>query len=119
MTQKISLLALSIVATAALAAERFVNANGAYPTARQGAIGVTTTTAAVGALVATDVLGTSIVTAGAAFAKGTPLAVGTSGKAVAAQANDVIVATAMQASTADGNRVEVFLIPNATPATGS
>ena len=119
MTQKVSLLTISVAAAVALAAERFVTANGTYPTERQGALGVTATAAAVGEMVAVDTLGTSIVTAGFAFAKGASLAVGAFGKAVPAQATDVIVATALEASTADGDRVEIFMITNATPATGS
>lgn len=119
MTQKRSLLTLTVTAAAGLAAERFVTGNGSYATARQGAIGTTTTTAALGALVAVDAFGTTVATAGAAFAKDASLAVGANGKAVAAEAGDVIVARALQAATADGDRVEVLLIPNATPATGS
>ena len=117
MTQKRSILTLSIIAAAGLLAERFVTTNGAYPTAGQGAIGVTNTTAASGALVSVDALGTTVACAGGVFAKGAALAVGSSGKAVAAASGNVIVAIAQQASTADGDRVEVFLIPNATPVT--
>jgi hypothetical protein len=117
--QKISLLALTLIASAAIEAERFVTATGGYATARQGALGVSNTSAASGAAFPADVLGTTVVTAGAAFAKGASLAVGTSGKAVGSEAGDVIVAVALQAATADGDRVEVFLVPNATPVTGS
>ena len=116
MTQKISLLTLTVVAAAAITAERFVTANGAYATAGDGALGVSVTSAATGNTFPVDALGTTVATAGAAFAKDAALAVGTSGKAVAAVAGDVIVAKALQAATADGDRVEVFLIPNATPA---
>lgn len=119
MSQKTALLTLSVAAAVALAAERFVTANGNYPTARQGAFGVTTTSAAAGALVAVDTLGTTVVTAGTAFLKDGPLAVGPNGKAVPAEAGDVVVARALQAATADGDRVEVFLIPNATPPAGN
>lgn len=120
MTQKISILTLTVFAAAAIAAERFITASGAYPTARQGAYGVTATSAdAAGDAVPVDVLGTAVVTAGGVFAKDASLAVGANGKAVAAEAGDVIVARAVQASTGDGARVEVFLIPNATPASGT
>lgn len=117
--QKISILTLSLIASAVIAAERFVTANGGYATARQGALGVSATSAASGAAFPADVLGTTVVTAGGAFVRGTSLAVGTSGKAVAAEANDVIVAVALQAAAGDGDRVEVFLVPNGTPASGS
>ncbi len=119
MSQKISLLTLSVLAAVALTAERFVTAGGNYATARQGALGVTTTSAASNALVPVDALGTTVVVAGGVFAKGASLAVGTAGKAVASESGDVIVAVALQAATADGDRVEVFLIPNATPVTGA
>lgn len=117
--QKTPILTLTAIAAAALAAERFITASGAYPTARQGAWGATTTSANTGEVVAVDVLGTTIATAGAAFAKDASLAIGTSGKAVAAEAGDVIVARALEAATGDGARVQVFLIPNATPASGT
>lgn len=120
MTQKISILTLTVIAAAAVAAERFITAAGAYPTARQGAYGVTATKAdAAGEVLPVDLLGTTVVTAGAAFAIDTPLAVGASGKAVAAETGDVIVARALQAASGDGARVEVFLIPNATPPSGT
>lgn len=111
MTQKISILSLSITAAGALLAERFVTATGAYATAAGNAFGVTNTSAAAGDLVSTDNLGTTVVTAGGAFAKGARLEVGTAGKAVV-RASGVAVAIALQAATADGDRVEVFLIPN-------
>jgi hypothetical protein len=118
--QKTAILTLTVVAAGVLAAERLVTASGAYPTARAGAYGVTATSAAAaGALVPVDVLGTAVVTAGGVFAKDASLAVGASGKVVASEAGDVIVGRALQASTADGDRVEIFLIPNATPVTGS
>lgn len=83
MTQKISILSLSILATAALVAERFVTAGGATATAAGNAVGVTTTSAAAaGALVTCDVLGTTVVTAGAAIAIGDAIEVGAVGKAV-------------------------------------
>lgn len=116
--QKTSILTLTVIAAAALAAERFVTAGGAYPTARQGAWGVTVTSADSGTPVAVDVLGSTIATAGAAFSIDASLTVTTSGKVIAAESGDVIVARAMQASTGDGDRVQVFLIPNATPASG-
>lgn len=116
MTQKIALLSLSIAATAALAGERFVGAAGAYATAAGNTFGVTITEAKVGDLVNTDVLGTSVVTAGGAIAKNAYVQVGSDGKAVALTTG-VAVAQALQAAAADGDRIEVLLIQNApTPA---
>jgi hypothetical protein len=111
MTQKISLLAIAIAATATITAERFITGTGAVATAAGNAIGVATTIAASGEYVTTDVLGTTVVTAGAAIAKGAAIEVGTAGKAVT-KAGGVTVARALQAATADGDRIEVMLIPN-------
>ena len=111
MTQKISLLALTVIAAAALTAERFVTATGAVATAAGNALGVTQTSAASGQVVAVDVIGTAVVTAGAAIAKGAAIEVGTAGKAVT-KSSGVTVARALQAAAADGDRIEVLLIQN-------
>lgn len=112
MTQKISLLTLSIAATAVVAAERFVTAAGAYPSAGGNAFGVATTKAAIGELFGADVLGTSVATAGAAIAKNAYVQIGSDGKVVT-HAAGVAVAQALQAASADGDRIELLLIPNA------
>ena len=111
MTQKISILTIAIAAAVAITAERFITATGAVATAGGNAAGVATTDAAIGDYVATDVLGTSVVTAGAAIAKGAAIEVGTGGKAIT-KTSGVTVARALQAATADGDRIEVMLIPN-------
>jgi len=116
MTQKISLLTLAVIAAAALEAERAVTADGNYATAGGNAFGVTNTKGAAGERVPTDVAGTTIVTAGAAFAKNAYLQVGTNGKLIA-KAAGIAVAQALQAATADGDRVEVLWIPNAPAPT--
>jgi hypothetical protein len=113
MTQKISIFSLAIVASAAIEAERFVGADGAYATAAGTSVGVSTTkAAAVGERFNADVLGTTIVTAGGVIAKNAYLQVGANGKAVTRTAG-VSVAQALQAAAADGDRIEVLLIPNA------
>lgn len=117
MTQKISLLTLSIAAAGALAAERFVTTAGAYATAADHADGVTTTKAALGELVSIDVLGTAVVTAGAAISKNAYVQVGSDGKAVT-RTTGIAVARALQAAAADGDRIEVLLIPNGPLASG-
>lgn len=111
MTQKHPIFTLSIRAAAALNAERFVTAAGAVPAAGANAFGVTTTSAAAGELVAADVLGSTVVVAGGAISAGAAIEVGTAGKAVA-RTSGTIVARALQAAAADGDRIEVFLIPN-------
>jgi hypothetical protein len=116
MTQKISILTLSVLASASIAAERFVTAAGGVASAAGNAIGVSCTQAAAGEIFPVDVIGTAVVTAGGAFDKGAWLEIGSDGKAVV-QTTGPAVAWAQQAATADGDRVSVVLIPNA-PAAG-
>lgn len=111
MTQKKSILTLSILAAAAIAAEHFVTATGAVATAAGNAIGTSVTDANDGDLFAVDVLGTSVVTAGGAFSEGDYLEVGANGTAVELAAG-VAVAIALQDASASGDRVEVLLIAN-------
>lgn len=116
--QKISILTLAVLAGAALAAERFVEADGTYPSAGGAVFGVTNTEAASGERVSVDVIGTTIVVAGDDFAVDALLQVDAAGKVVPLTTG-VAVAKAMQASTADGDRVEVLLLPNAGVAKGA
>lgn len=111
MTQKISLLSLPILAAAVITAERFITAAGQVATAAGNAIGVADSAGAIGQLVPTTVLGTAIVTAGGAIALNARVEVGALGKAVT-KAAGVAVAVALQAAVADGDRIEVLLIPN-------
>lgn len=111
MSQFISILCLPLTATAVLTAERFVTGTGAVAAAGANTLGVTRSNAQIGEDVPVDVLGTAIVTAGAAIAQGASIEVGTAGKAITANAGKV-VARALQAAAADGSRIEVLLIPN-------
>lgn len=106
-----SLLTLSIVAAAALTANRFVTAAGAVPAANANAVGATRTGASAGDLVPVDVLGTTMVEAGAAISAGAALASTSDGRA-ATYASGVAVARALTAASAAGQLVEVLLIPN-------
>lgn len=112
MSQKISLLALSIAASAALVAERFVTVGGAYPSAGGNTVGVTQTDAASGDLVAVDVVGTAIVEASAAIAKNAYVQADATGQAVT-QSTGIAVGVALEAASAAGERIEVLLISNA------
>lgn len=111
MTQKIQILTLAIAAAAVLNAERFVSATGAVATAAGNALGVTESDAAIGEQVPVITLGTAIVTAGAPIAAGAAVEVGATGKAVT-KAAGIAVGRALQAALADGDRIEVLLIPN-------
>lgn len=112
MTQSHSILTLSIAAAVAIAANRFVTTAGQYATADGNADGVSRSDAAIGDLFPADILGTAVITAGGAIAKDAYVEVGASGKAVT-HTTGVAVAKALQASAADGDRIEVLLIPNA------
>lgn len=112
MTQKIELLTLSLKATGAITAERFVTAAGVIATAGGAAVGVSASDAAVGELFPANVGGTAIVVASAAIAVGAALQVATGGKAVT-KSTGTLVAIALQAASADGDRIEVLPIPSA------
>lgn len=115
MNGNISLLTLTVVAAGALAANRFTTQAGAYPASGGLAFGVTRTGAtAAGDLVPTDVMGTAIVEAGAAFALDAQIMSDASGKAITATVGTKFaLARAMGAAAAAGDLVEVLLIPNA------
>lgn len=114
MNPSISTLALTVIATAALVNNRAVNQAGAYPAAGGLAFGITRSDAAIGDPTPVDVQGTAIATAGAAFDKDVPLMVGTDGKLIAhdADGDKHAVARSMEAATADGQLVEVLLVPS-------
>ena len=108
----LSILTLTVLATAAVATNRFVTPMGAYPTAAAKGLGVARTGGAVGELLAVDILGTSIAEAGGAFAKDAALELDATGRVVV-KAAGVAVARALEASTAAGAFVEVLLTPAA------
>lgn len=111
MSQQITLLSLSVTATAAVVANQFINAAGATPAAAASALGVTNTKADAGDLVSVSTLGTAVVTAGAAIAQDAIVEVGADGKAIT-KAAGIGVGRALQAATGDGDLIEIFLIPN-------
>lgn len=112
MSQNTSIFALAVLAAAALESNRFATTGGVYATAAGNADGVTRSSAAIGDLVSVDNLGTAVVTASAAIAKGAYVQVAANGKAVT-QTSGIAVAKALEAATADGDLIEVLLIPNA------
>ena len=108
-----SLFALSIIATAAITAERFVTGAGVAATAAGNALGVARSDAAIGESTTVDTLGTAIVVAGAAIAANAAVEVGATGKAVLLAAGKCVGRLAPgSVALADGDRVEVILIPN-------
>lgn len=113
MAQKISLLALTANANGAITALRFVGHDGAVATAAGNALGVACTAAADGEDFPVDVIGTTVVEAGAAIAEGAEIEVGANGKAVTQSAGVTVARMAPGSSaSADGDLVEVLLIAN-------
>lgn len=114
---KHSILTLSMLAAVALSKERVVTLDGNYATAGGNADGVTATDADVGDLVPVDVLGTQIVTAGGAIDEHDYVEVGADGKVVTISTG-IPIGKARSAATADGDRIEIFFIPNAPAVAG-
>ena len=110
-----SILTLTVIATAVLENNRAVNQAGAYPAAGGLAFGITRSDAAIGDPTPVDVQGTAIATAGAAFTKDVPLMVGADGKLIAhdGDGDKHAIARSMEAAAADGDLVEVLLAPHA------
>ena len=90
---------------------RFVGTDGAYALAAGNAIGISNADAiSVGSPISVVTLGLYYVVAGAAFAAGVKIEVGTDGKAVELSGG-VAVARAREAGVSDKETL-VFLIPN-------
>jgi hypothetical protein len=109
----IATLTLTVVAAAALAANRFVTQAGAYPAAGALALGVARSNAgAAGDLVPVDVQGTAIVQCAADVAADAAVMADATGRIVlAAGIGAVPLARTLEAGLADGF-VEVLLIPS-------
>ena len=111
MTQSITLLSLPVLATAELSPERFITAAGTYAAPGGNALGTTRTQTLVDELTPVAVIGTAVVTAAGPLAIDDRIQVGADGKATVL-AGGTAVAVALQAASADGDRIEVLLLPN-------
>ncbi|KRB73448.1 capsid cement protein [Noviherbaspirillum sp. Root189] len=107
----IALLTLGVTATGTTAANSAVTAAGAVATAGGNAVGFTEVAGVAGDRLPTVALGTAIAKAGAAIAAGAAVEVGTSGKVIT-KTSGVAVARALTAAAADGDLIEVMVIPN-------
>ena len=103
-----SVLALTVVATAALTGERFVTLLGAVPAAGVGNVGVSRHDAASGADVAVDVMGVVKVTAGAEVAAGALVETTNVGKAITKDTG-IALGRALTAAASDGDKFTVLL----------
>lgn len=107
-----AILTETVVAAAAMPANRFVTGVGAVPAANANVMGVTRAPAgASGDLVPVDSLGITEVEASAAIAAGAALATTNDGRAVT-HSTGAVVARARTAAGAAGQLIEVMLIPN-------
>ena len=104
-------LILSVLATAALTANRAVSIGGTVPSSAATSFGIALTGGAIGDYVPVVVSGTAVATAGAAIAAGAAVEVGTTGKVVTKSAG-ITIGRALAAAAADGDQVEILLIGN-------
>ncbi|ULU26599.1 capsid cement protein [Dyella terrae] len=111
MSQNHPVLTLTLQATAAVNAQTFVDYTGATSAAGGNAAGVARTNANPGDLFPADTLGTTVVIAGAAITAGQRLQSDANGNAIP-KAAGVAVAVALEAASAQGQTIEVSLIPN-------
>lgn len=107
----ISLLTLGIIAAATITQNQAITAGGAVASAAGNAIGFANTGGASGQRIPTTALGTAIATAGAAITAGSLVEVGTAGKVVTKSAG-IAIGRALAAAAADGDQIEVLIIPN-------
>lgn len=111
--QNISLLSIPLTASGAIGANRFVTPLGAQAGADGNTLGVARFAAASGEKVTVDIEGTAIVEAGAAVAAGATVKSDASGRAITWVASGAKVAIALDAATAAGQMIEVYLVSNA------
>lgn len=113
MKQSLPLLKLTLTATAAIVANRFVTGAGAQTGAAGNALGVAETAAAIGEKLPVDVIGTAIVEAGAAIAANALVEADASGRAVTKSAGVTLGRLAPgESAAAAGQLIEVILAFN-------
>jgi len=110
MEQKRVLYTLTVVAAANFAANLAVGFDGALASAGAPIKGMADVDGETGVPLTVDVMGSSIATAGAAFVKDAELEVGAAGKLIT-KTTGIAVARSLEAATADGDKVEVLLLP--------
>lgn len=113
MKQATPILTLSHPLSGTVAANRFVTPAGAQAGADANTLGVARTEGVSGALIPVDALGTAVVEAGAAVSAGVTVKSDANGKAITWVTSGAKVAIALTSASADGDFIEVLLIPNA------
>lgn len=104
-------LTLGIIAAATITQNRAITAAGAVATAAGNSVGFANTGGVSGDRIPVTAGGTAIAVAGAAIALGAAVEVGAAGKVVTLAAG-VPIGRALQAAAADGDQIEVLIIPN-------
>jgi hypothetical protein len=113
MSQKIPVLTLTVSASGAVTAHRFVGYDGAQVAASGGkALGVATFDATDGKDLSVDALGTTVVETGGAIAVGDDLVSDASGQAIVnpALGGEVVAAHALDSAAGAGEFIEVLLV---------
>lgn len=108
--QKCVVFSMTVIAAAAVIANRFVGMlTGAHCAAAAKAQGVSQYDAPIGEAFAVDVLGTTIVESGAAVAAGVAVKSDATGRAIAQAGAGEILGYSVNAATAAGQKIEVLL----------
>lgn len=110
--QSIPVLTLTVVASGAIVANRFVTPLNDQAVADENTLGVSRTAAADGEACPVDVIGTTTVEAGAVVAAGASLKSDASGRAITWATSGAKVGIALSAAAAAGDLIEVLLVPN-------
>lgn len=113
MKQSAPVLTLSRVASGTIAAHRFVTVAGAQSGADAVALGVARTAATSGVLIPVDVIGTALVTAGAAITANDTVKSDSTGRAITWATSGGKLGIALEAAGAAGEIIEVLLTPAA------
>lgn len=111
--QSIPILSLSVTSSGANSANCAITPVYDAAAAGENTLGICRSDAADGEQVTVDVLGTTIAKAGASCSVGDSLKVTTGGKLIPWATSGAKVAIALEAAAADGDLIEVLLIPNA------
>lgn len=110
MSQKISLLTLTVTAAGDVGVHRFVGFDGAQAGAGDKALGVATFKATDGMDLSVDVIGTTVIETGGAIGQGGPVAADAQARAVAATEGAEVNAYALDSATGAGEFIEVLLV---------
>jgi hypothetical protein len=113
MKQSIPILTLTQVLTGTVAANRFTTVAGIQAGADLNALGVSRVGGVSGEKIPVDVLGTSIVEAGAAVAAGATLKSDATGRGITWVTSGARVGIALEAAGGAGELIECVLLPQA------